>query len=105
MVGDNRASQMLAEEVSIRDQVNHDLDCTESSLRLMGMRAELATLIGECIALAEVPRRACHEGYCSHHVQAIIVSIDQHAERALGNRAYFLNRSHGIGWSKKGDVP
>ena len=34
-------SQMLAEEVSIRDQVNHDLDCTESSLRLMGMRAEL----------------------------------------------------------------
>ena len=40
-------SQMLAEEVSIRDQVNHDLDCTESSLRLMGMRAELATLIGE----------------------------------------------------------
>ena len=40
-------SQMLAEEVCIRDQVNHDLDCTESSLRLMGMRAELATLIGE----------------------------------------------------------
>ena len=34
-------SQMLAEEVCIRDQVNHDLDCTESSLRLMGMRAEL----------------------------------------------------------------
>ena len=40
-------SQMLAEEVCIREQVNHDLDCTESSLRLMGMRAELATLIGE----------------------------------------------------------
>jgi hypothetical protein len=27
-----------------------------------------------------------------HHVQAIIVSIDQCAESALGNREYFLNR-------------
>jgi chorismate mutase len=38
---------MLAEEVSIRDQINHDQDCTGSSLRLMDKRAELATLIGE----------------------------------------------------------
>jgi hypothetical protein len=37
-------------------------------------------------ALAEVRRRACHEGWCYHHVQAIIVSIDQYAEAALGNR-------------------
>jgi hypothetical protein len=27
-------------------------------------------------ALAEVRRRACHEGWCYHHVQAIILSID-----------------------------
>jgi hypothetical protein len=31
------------------------------------------------------------------HVQAIIVSIDQYAEAALGNRNYFLNKPHGVG--------
>jgi hypothetical protein len=56
-------------------------------------------------ALAEVRVLACREGWCYHHVQAIIVSIDQYAESALGNRDYFLNRPHGIGGSKKGDVP
>jgi hypothetical protein len=45
-------------------------------------------------ALAEVGHRACREGWCYHHVQAIIVSIDQYAEAALGNREYFLNRPH-----------
>jgi hypothetical protein len=55
-------------------------------------------------ALAEVRHRACHEGWCYPHVQAIIVSIDQYAEAALGNRGYFLNRPYGIG-SSKGDVP
>jgi hypothetical protein len=29
--------------------------------------------------------------------QAIIVSIDQYAEAALGNREYFLNKPYGIG--------
>jgi hypothetical protein len=48
-------------------------------------------------ALAEVRRQATLEGYCYHHVQAIIVSIDQYAEAALGNREYFLNRPHRIG--------
>jgi hypothetical protein len=56
-------------------------------------------------ALAEVRLLACREGWCYHHVQAIIVSIDQYAESALGNRDYFLNRPHGSGWNKKGDVP
>jgi hypothetical protein len=56
-------------------------------------------------ALAEVRRRACQEGWCYHHVQAIIVSIDQYAEKALGNREYFLNKPYGIGGSRKGDVP
>jgi hypothetical protein len=56
-------------------------------------------------ALAEVRRLAPHEGWCYQHVQAIIVSIDQYAESALGNRGYFLNRPYGIGGSSKGDVP
>jgi hypothetical protein len=41
-------------------------------------------------SLAEVRRLAPREGYCYHHVQAIIVSIDQYAEKALGNREFFL---------------
>jgi hypothetical protein len=54
-------------------------------------------------ALAEVRHRACKEGWCYHHVQAIIVSIDQYAEAALGNRNYFLNRPYSIGGSRRGD--
>jgi hypothetical protein len=38
---------MLDMEASIRDQVNDDRDCTESALRLMGMRQELTALVGE----------------------------------------------------------
>jgi hypothetical protein len=34
--------------------------------------------------------------YCYHHVQTIMLAIDQYAETALGNRNYFLNRPHGI---------
>jgi hypothetical protein len=55
-------------------------------------------------ALAEVRQRACREGWCYQHVQAIIVSIDQYAESALGNRDYFLNRPYSIGPSRKSDV-
>jgi hypothetical protein len=55
-------------------------------------------------ALAEVRRLAPREGWCYQHVQAIIVSIDQYAESALGNREYFLNKPHGIGPTKR-DVP
>ena len=39
--------EMLDMEASIRDLVNDDRDCTESSLRLMGMRQELAALVRE----------------------------------------------------------
>ena len=56
-------------------------------------------------ALAEVRTRATREGWCYHHVQAIIVSIDQYAEAALGNREFFLNRPYGVGAGRKGDVP
>jgi hypothetical protein len=57
-------------------------------------------------ALAEVRRLATREGWCYPHVQAIIVSIDQYAEAALGNRDYFLNKPYSIGGShRSGDVP
>jgi hypothetical protein len=47
-------------------------------------------------ALAEVRNRATGEGYCYQHVQATIVSIDQCAEAARGNRQYFLNKPHAL---------
>src|SRR5690349_18748929 len=45
-------------------------------------------------ALAEVRRIGVHEGWCYHHVQAIIVAIDQYAEAATGNREFFWNKPH-----------
>jgi hypothetical protein len=48
-------------------------------------------------ALADVRRMGTLEGYCFHHVQAIMIAIDQYAETALGTREYFLNRPHSIG--------
>ena len=42
---------MLKAEGFIRDQVNQDLDCTESSLRLMAMRKQMIDLIAERDAL------------------------------------------------------
>ncbi len=56
-------------------------------------------------ALAEVRRLAPREGWRYQHVQAIIVSIDQYAEAALGNREFFLNKPHGIGGGMKDDIP
>jgi len=50
-------------------------------------------------ALAELRQRATREGYCYQHVQAITVAIDQYAEKALGNRDYFLNKPYGVGSS------
>jgi hypothetical protein len=57
-------------------------------------------------ALAEVRRIGVHEGWCYHHVQAIIVAIDQYAEAATGNREYFWNKPHSAGEGRKaGDIP
>lgn len=39
-------AEMLATEASIRDLISRDLDCTDLSLRLMAMRADLAALVG-----------------------------------------------------------
>ena len=54
-------------------------------------------------ALAEVRRIGVHEGWCYHHVQAIIVAIDQYAEAATGNREFFWNKPHSIGGSRRND--
>jgi hypothetical protein len=56
-------------------------------------------------ALAEVRHRATREGFCYHHVQAIIVAIDQYAETALGNRELFLNKPHSFGGKRSDHVP
>jgi hypothetical protein len=54
-------------------------------------------------ALAEVRQLAPRESWRYQHVQAIIVSIDQYAEAALGNREYFLNKPQSIG-SRRSDL-
>lgn len=54
-------------------------------------------------ALAEARRIAVHEGWCYHHVQAILIAIDQYAEAATGNREFFWNRPYSIGGSLKND--
>ena len=56
-------------------------------------------------ALAELRQRATREGYCYQHVQAITVAIDQYAEKALGNRDYFLNKPYSIGGGRNDHVP
>jgi hypothetical protein len=38
---------MVRVEDTMRDQIRHDLDSTQSALRLMAMRTELATLVAE----------------------------------------------------------
>jgi hypothetical protein len=39
--------EMVRVEDAMRDQIRHDLDSTESALRLMEMRKELATLVAD----------------------------------------------------------
>ena len=54
------------------------------------------------LALDRRARRSCGSGprakaIAIQHVQAITVAIDQYAEKALGNRDYFLNKPYGVG--------
>ena len=56
-------------------------------------------------ALAELRELATREGWCYQHVQAITVAIDQYAEKALGNRGYFLHKPYSIGGGQKDHVP
>ena len=39
--------EMTRVQDAMRDQIKHDLDCTESALRLMAMRTEMAALVAE----------------------------------------------------------
>ena len=39
--------EMLDLQVSVRDQINRDRDCTESAVQLMDMRRELTALVKE----------------------------------------------------------
>jgi hypothetical protein len=39
--------EMLLLQQDIRGQINHDLDCSESSFRLMAMRAQMVGLIDQ----------------------------------------------------------
>ena len=48
--------KMLDLEAAIRDQVNHDQDCTESALRLMAMRQEMTALVAEWSLLGGADR-------------------------------------------------
>jgi len=54
--------------------------------------------------LADVRHMGTREGYCFEHVQAIMLSIDQYAETALGNRHFFLNKPYGVG-GKNDKIP
>jgi hypothetical protein len=39
--------EMTRVEDAMRDQIKHGLDCTESALRLIAMRTEMAALVAE----------------------------------------------------------
>ena len=62
---------------------------------------EMARREGGQLAMDQRARRAATardaQGHCFQHVQAITVAIDQYAEKALGNRDYFLNKPYGVG--------
>jgi hypothetical protein len=51
--------------------------------------------------LGSVRHQATREGWCHPHLEAIIVAIDQYAEAATGNRAYFL-KPQSIGGRRSG---
>ena len=40
-------TEMMRVEEAMHDQIRHDLDCTESALRLMALRTEMAALVAE----------------------------------------------------------
>jgi hypothetical protein len=57
-------------------------------------------------AVEAVRHLATREGWRYQHVQAIIVAIDQYAEAATGNRAFFLNKPHSLAANaRRSDVP
>ena len=55
-------AEMVRVEDAMRDQIRHDLDSTEAALRLMAMRAELATLVAAWKAAGRLRASADHPG-------------------------------------------
>jgi hypothetical protein len=47
-------------------------------------------------AAAEARKMGVRENWCYHHAWAIMLSIDQYAEAATGNRECFWNKPHRI---------
>jgi hypothetical protein len=45
--------KMLEAEASMRDQIRHDLDCSETAVRLMAMRSEMVGLTEQRAALGD----------------------------------------------------
>jgi uncharacterized coiled-coil DUF342 family protein len=54
-------AEMVRVEDAMREQIRHDFDSTESALRLMAMRTELAALVAEWRAAGGSERRATVE--------------------------------------------
>jgi hypothetical protein len=72
-------ARMLDAEASIRDQINRDLDCTETSLRLMDMRREMVSLIQERDALGGWEK-------CPNIAERLRENYRTPAPRVLGKR-------------------
>jgi hypothetical protein len=47
-------AEMARIEAIMRNQINHDQDCTDAGMRLMALRTELASLIAELTAAGGV---------------------------------------------------
>ena len=47
-------AEMARVEAVVRDQINHDRDCTDVTTRLMALRADLASLIADLKAAGGV---------------------------------------------------
>ena len=62
--------EMTRVEDAMRDQIKHDLDCTESALRLMAMRTEMAALVAEWKAAGGVNRCRPCEGLSANNRSA-----------------------------------
>jgi hypothetical protein len=81
---------------SISDQHRHYNVARRGKLREFDKYGPKADNPSWIKALADVRHMGPREGYCYQHVQAIMLSIDQYAESALGNRAYFPNKLQSI---------
>lgn len=101
--------EMLDLQVSVRDQISHDRDCTESSVRLMEMRRELTVLVKEWTRLGggdrlptiqERLRECCRPVVRPKAVAAAKTGKRRRADAANGNEKRFT----GVGRSRRATV-